>query len=80
MSDMLRWPFRIIMYGLLYIGWVIISLIILAIAPTMNYFAAFNILPVGWILITAVFFTDLYFTQIRVRKRSKPKIEAFGGS
>lgn len=73
MSGVLRWPFRIILYLMLYIVWSIISLAILAFFPMMTYFEAINVLPLGWIAIAAVFFADLYFTQVRGRKHRKPK-------
>jgi len=73
MSDMLRWPFRIVLYFILYIVWSIIALIILAIFPMMTYLEAINVLPAGWIPITAVFFADLYFTQLRGRNHEVNK-------
>ena len=79
MGEMLRWPFRIILYGMLYIAWSIIALVILAVFPTMTDFEATNVLPLGWIPIAAVFFADFYFTQLK-KKEQNPKITASEGS
>jgi hypothetical protein len=65
MSDMLRWPFRIVLYFILYLVWTITALLILAVFPTMTDLEAINVLPAGWIPIAAVFFADLYFTQLK---------------
>lgn len=72
MPEVLRWPFRIILYVMLYIVWLFVSLLVLAFLPSLTLFEAFNLLPVGWITIAAVFFADVYFTQLK-RKRSGPK-------
>lgn len=64
MHEMLLWPFRIILYAMLYIAWLVIALLVLAAFPSMTYLEATNVLPAGWIPIAAVFFADLY-TQLR---------------
>ena len=69
MPEVLRWPFRIILYAMLYILWLFVSLLILAFFPALTFFEAFNLLPLGWISIAAVFFADIYFTQLRGRRR-----------
>ena len=66
---MLRWPFRIVMYLMLYVAWSAVALLILAFFPMMSYLQAVNVLPAGWIPIAVVFFADLYFNQLRGRKR-----------
>jgi len=68
MTEMLHWPFRILLYVFLYMGWTIISLVLLASFPVMNGFAAMNLLIVGWLSIGAVFASDIYFTQLRGKK------------
>ena len=70
MPEMLRWPFRIVLYVVLYILWLIIALLISAFFPTMPYLEAVNLLPAGWIPIAAVFFADIYFTQLKRRRSS----------
>jgi hypothetical protein len=68
MPEVLRWPFRIILYVMLYIAWSFVALLILAFFPTMSGLEAINVLPAGWIPIAAVFFADLYFTQLKPKK------------
>lgn len=77
MSEMLSWPYRIVLYGMLYIVWLFIALLILAAFPSMTVLEATNVLPAGWIPIAAVFFADLYFTQLK-RKKNSPKAPAPG--
>jgi len=67
-SEMLRWPFRIILYVFSYIAWAMVSLLILALFPAMSGMEAINVMPSGWIPIAAIFFADLYFTQLRGKK------------
>jgi hypothetical protein len=69
MPGILSWPFRIILYVMLYIVWLLIALLILAAFPSMTGLEGANVLPAGWILIAGVFFTDIYFTQLRGRRR-----------
>jgi hypothetical protein len=69
MPGILSWPFRIILYVMLYIVWFLITLLILAAFPSMTALEATNVLPAGWIAIAAVFFADIYFTQLRGRRR-----------
>ena len=57
------------MYMVLYVAWLVIALLVLALYPGMSYLQAVNVLPAGWVPIAAVFFADLYFTQLRGRKR-----------
>lgn len=71
MPEVLRWPFRIILYVMLYIVWLFVSLLILAVLPDITFLEAFNLLPVGWITIAAVFFADLYFTQLKGKKNGE---------
>ncbi len=68
MTEILRWPFRIILYVFLYIGWFMVSLVLLTFLPTMTHLGAVNVVPVGWICIAAAFFADIYFTQLRVKR------------
>lgn len=72
MPGILSWPFRIIMYVMLYIAWAMASLLILAYFPGMGYLQAVNVLPLGWVTIAAVFFADLYFTQLSPRSKRRP--------
>ncbi len=74
MPEVLRWPFRIILYAMLYIVWLFVSLLVLAFLPNLTLFEAFNLLPAGWITIAAVFFADLYFTQLR--RKNVPRAAA----
>ena len=67
MPEVLRWPFRIILYGMSYVLWTMVSLVILASFPSMTSLEAINVLPAGWIPIAAVFFADVYFNQLRKR-------------
>jgi hypothetical protein len=68
MPEVLRWPFRIILYGMAYILWAMASLVILFSFPSMTSLEAINVLPAGWIPIAAVFFADVYFNQLRKRE------------
>jgi hypothetical protein len=73
MSGMLSWPFRIVLYFISYLVWSIVALLVLAAFPSMTPLQAINLLPAGWIPIAAVFFVDLYLTQLKGRKlRDKP--------
>ena len=79
MPEMLRWPYRIVLYGMLYIVWLFVALLILASFPSITDFEATNILPAGWIPIAAVFFADLYFTRLRGKKRKIPSKSSSSG-
>lgn len=68
MPEFLRWPFRVVFYGMLYLLWLVVSLVILAYSPDLTALEATNLLPAGWLLIAAVFFADLYFTQLRKKR------------
>lgn len=65
---MLRWPFRIVLYLILYVAWLSVALMVLAAFPSMSGLQATNILPAGWIPIAGAFFADLYFSQLRRKK------------
>ncbi len=71
MGEMLRWPFRVVLYFMLYLAWLVITLLILAVSPDMTDFQATNLLPAGWIPIAAAFFADIYFTQVRKGKQTQ---------
>jgi len=47
MADMLRWPYRAILYVMLYIVWTMVSLVVLAMVPTLSYYQTIIILPLG---------------------------------
>jgi hypothetical protein len=69
LHEFLRWPYRIVLYGMCYLFWLMASLLILAYVPALTSIEAVNLLPAGWLLIAGVFFADLYFTQLK-KKRS----------
>lgn len=64
-SEMLRWPYRIILYVFCYIVWAMVSLLIFAFVPSVGGLAAVNVIPAGWLTTAAIFFLDLYLTQVR---------------
>jgi hypothetical protein len=68
MPEILRWPFRIVMYFFLYVLWLLVALVIGVAFPNLPYLEAINLLPAGWIPIAAVFFADIYLTQVRRRR------------
>ena len=69
LPEVLRWPFRVVLYMMLYVAWLVVALLILALYPGMSYLQAVNVLPAGWIPIAAVLFADLYLTQLRGSRR-----------
>lgn len=71
MGEMLRWPFRVVLYLMLYLAWLVITLVTLAVFPGMTDFQATNLLPAGWIPIAAALFADIYFTQVRKSKQTQ---------
>lgn len=73
LPGVLSWPFRIIMYVMMYIAWAMVSLLVLAFFPAMTYLQAVNVLPVGWVTIAAVFFVDLYVTQLNPQRKRRPQ-------
>jgi len=65
MPEVLHWPFRVILYGIAYIVWLMVTLILFAAFPSMGYYQTVNILPAGWLSIAAVFVLDLYYSQLK---------------
>jgi hypothetical protein len=71
MADMLRWPYRAVLYVMLYMVWTIISLVIFTVIPGLSYYQTIIILPLGWIPIGVAFFLDVYYKQLGGRKRQE---------
>lgn len=76
---MLHWPFRVIVYGMLYVVWAMISLLILSALPSLTPLEAINVFPAGWIPIAAVFFVDLY-RQLKSKRADRDAVSADGAS
>jgi hypothetical protein len=75
MPEILRWPFRVMLYGMMYIIWLMVTLSLFSAFPSMNYYQSVNILPVGWLAIGAVFILDFYYSQLRGRAGRASKQE-----
>jgi len=68
MADMLRWPYRAVLYVMLYIVWAMVALVIFTVYPDMSYYQNIIILPLGWIPIGAAFFFDVFFKQMQGKR------------
>ena len=75
MAEILRWPFRVFLYGMLYIVWLMVTLSIFAAFPSIGYYQSVSILPAGWLSIAAVFILDFYYSQLRGRARRSSERE-----
>ena len=69
MGEMLRWPYRAVLYVMLYIVWTMVALVIFTVFPAMSYYQIIVILPLGWIPIGVSFFADVFFKQMKGKRQ-----------